>query len=389
MVIDHEFPPDVRVENEVDALVSVGHEVHVACYTLLNKKEHEKLGKAFIHRKPISKFVYKTSVGALKFPFYFNFWRKFLRNLFEKYRFDAIHIHDLPLAKVGTEFSNRYSIPFVLDLHENWPALLSISVHTKTFLGKLLSSQKQWKKYELTSCIDAQHIITVVEEAKTRLINLGVNEKKISVVSNTLNFTNFKIPNGSPDPEYVTAIYSGGINEHRGLQYVIRGIKYLHELPKPFRLWILGTGSYVDTLKQIAESEGVSNQVKFLGWKPFGEMQTYYNKADVFLIPHKKSEHTNTTIPHKLFQYMYSKRPIIASNCLPIERIITDTKAGIIYQYDDPLDFSNKLKRLFTEEPNKEVDLEKAFQAVLTKYNWEKDKEILRKIYSNKNIKTE
>ncbi len=34
MVLDHEFPPDVRVENEIEALLEADHQVHIACYTM-------------------------------------------------------------------------------------------------------------------------------------------------------------------------------------------------------------------------------------------------------------------------------------------------------------------------------------------------------------------
>ena len=34
MVLDHEFPPDIRVENEIASLHNAGHEIHVACYTM-------------------------------------------------------------------------------------------------------------------------------------------------------------------------------------------------------------------------------------------------------------------------------------------------------------------------------------------------------------------
>lgn len=383
MVLDHEFPPDVRVENELEALAVKGHQVHLASLTRKKLPSLDKFGKAVIHRKYISKFRLKTSVGALKFPFYFNFWRRYLNELFAKEHFDAIHIHDLPLAAVGFEISRKYNVKFVLDLHENWPVLLELSDHTQTFLGKLLSSYEQWKKYEVEFCNKADHVVVVVEEAKDRLVKLGIPKEKITVVSNTLNFNQFKVPDKSPDPDYFTAIYSGGINRHRGLQYVIKGLKYLKKAPKPFRLWILGAGSYVEELKHLARKEGVEQMVTFFGWQPFDEMQKYFALADLFLIPHSKSEHTDNTIPHKIFQYMYAKKPIVSSNCAPLVRIITEAKAGLVYQYDDPQDFSDKVKMLMKGEVKDRIDVDFAYQLVLEKYNWEKDSGRLLKIYEN------
>ena len=263
MILDHEFPPDIRVENEIEALTSKGHQIHIACYTFSDAAEEERKNNLLIHRKKISKFIYKSSVGALKYPFYFNFWRKFIYELFRKNKFDAIHVHDLPMAKIGYEFAQHHSIPFTLDLHENWPALLSISTHTQTFLGKILSSEKQWKEYEIEYCTKADNIIVVVEEAKTRLSKLGINEQKIKVVSNTLNFNHFELPTTKPDLNYFSMLYAGGITKHRGLQYVIQGLKHISKTNKTIRLWILGSGSYAGYLKELAKNEGVEEQVIF------------------------------------------------------------------------------------------------------------------------------
>ena len=110
MLLETEFPPDVRVENEILALTEAGHEVHLACSTRKNRPETEGFGKAIIHRKKISSFIYKSSVGCLKFPFYFHFWRKFIFTLCAKEKFDIIHIHDLPLSKIGVDVKQKFNI---------------------------------------------------------------------------------------------------------------------------------------------------------------------------------------------------------------------------------------------------------------------------------------
>jgi glycosyltransferase involved in cell wall biosynthesis len=222
-----------------------------------------------------------------------------------------------------------------------------------------------------------------VDESKERLKNLGIDENKISVVSNTLNLNHFELPQDKPDQNFITALYAGGINQHRGLQYVIKGIKHLSNISKPFRLWILGEGVYREQLEKIVKSEGVNDKVTFFGWKPYSEMQTFFGKADICLIPHVKSAHTDSTIPHKLFQYMYAEKPILASNCLPIERIVNETKSGLSYIYNNPKDFSEKVKTLIDEfNSPKIIDLNYAKQLVNNKYNWKVDSKVLLSIYN-------
>ncbi|MBN2237853.1 MAG: glycosyltransferase family 4 protein [Bacteroidales bacterium] len=384
MVLDHEFPSDIRVENEIETLITAGYDVHLACYTREKRAFLDTFGKAIIHRKSISKFIYKSSVACLKFSFYFNFWRSFLESIFKETDFDAIQIHDLPLAKVGHEFSQKYKTQFILDLHENWPALLTMAKHTNTLLGKLLSNNKQWKNYEIDYCKKADRIIVVVEESKQRLIVLNIQEQKIFVVSNTLNFKHFNLPETKPDANYVTLFYAGGITQHRGLQYVIEGLKYLKAASKPIRFWVLGTGSYINNLKKIAKQNEVENLVSFEGWRSYSEMQLFLGKADICLIPHVKSDHTDSTIPHKLFQYMYAGKPTIASDCSPIERILSQEACGFTYPYSDSKAFADRVKELMDNKGLMENMSEKGILAVEKTFNWEIESRKLLKIYSDK-----
>jgi len=383
MLLDHEFPPDIRVENEIQALHDAGHRIHLACFTQKNRAKEETTGNCIIYRKPISKLIHKTSVGAIKFPFYFNFWRSFINKLFQKEKFDAIHVHDLPLAKVGYEFANKYKAKFTLDLHENWPALLRVATHTQSLLGKFLSNNNQWEDYEKKYCNLADNVIVVVDEAKERLSNLGIDPNKITVVSNTLNLKGFEIPESSPDPNYITLLYAGGINKHRGLQYVIKGVKGFKDSNKKLRVWILGAGSFVNDLKELAKKEGVEDKVFFEGWKNYQEMQTYFGKSDYCLIPHVKNDHTDSTIPHKIFQYMYAGKPILVSNCDPIERIVNQTNSGLVYTFDNPEEFANKLKELVESSwySSKEF-ADKNKKQVIDNYNWEIESYKLNLIYS-------
>ena len=384
MVLEREFPPDIRVENEAQSLIEAGHQVIVACYTRRKKKDFEYFNdKIKIYRKKISLFIYKSSVGCLKFPFYFNFWRKFLTDLFQKEKFDVIHIHDLPLAKVGYEFKKKYKKPLIMDLHENWPAFLRISSHTNTVLGKLLSSNSQWVNYERNMIKLLDKMIVVVEEAKERLIQAGISHEKIFVVSNTLNLSGFHLPDITSNKDFVTLFYAGGMNRHRGIQIVLSALKKVINKKSNIRLWLLGEGSYKNELIKFVNKLGIQNHVNFFGWRSFNEMIELLAQSDITLIPHHKSDHTDTTIPHKLFQYMYAGKPIIASNCTPIERIIKETNTGLIYSDNNSNHLADCIYSLANNK-NKYDDMhQNGKKWVIDKYNWNIDKENLLRLYNN------
>lgn len=378
MLLESNFPPDTRVENEINALLESGHEVHMACVKTKRDSREKKFGKTIIHRMGLNELARKSSVAALSFPLYFKVWRKFVQQLMDSHHFDAVHVHDLQLARIGYEMKKRYGVEFVLDLHENWPALLKISEHTKSFLGSLLFSEKQWKNYERKYVRLADKVIVVVEEAKERIQSLGVAPDKIYVVSNTQNLEEFNFEIPAKEHDKVVFTYAGGITFHRGLQYVLKAAAQLDALD--FEIRIVGAGRFLDKLQELAKALNIEGKVHFLGWQNRDALLKIVFESDVALIPHIKSAHTDSTIPHKLFQYLYAEKPILASNCCPIERILRETGGGWTYSFDDVNELAMIMRQIIQKEYQLK-DFANGKEAVLTKYNWNVDKANLLEVY--------
>lgn len=386
MVLDHEFPPDNRVEKEARSLTEEGHKLYIACFTEEGKPFWEIINGYTIIRKPISGLRKKTSVGVLKFPFYFNFWRKFLDSILKQEHFDAIHIHDLPLAQVGLEMRKKYNLKFILDLHENWPAHLRTAKHTNTFLGKLLSSNKQWDYYEQKMTRTADAVITVVQEMNERLVKLGVNRNKLFVLQNFIELNksrlgiNYEHKISQNKEEYIL-IYSGGVTFHRGLQIAIKGLKLARVKKNKIKLWVVGDGSYLPFIKQLVNQEGLQNIVKFTGRKPYEELLEYIEHADIGIIPHLKTVQTDNSSPNKLFEYMSKGLPILSSNCNSVGRLIKESDCGKIYKHDSPEDFAKKLLQMIHSKEDIKNYSYNAKKAVKEKFNWETSKKNLFKLY--------
>lgn len=382
MILDFEFPPDIRVENEISALTLAGHNVHLACTTRRNLPAEERRGKAVIHRKAMSTFIYKSSVGCLKFPFYFNYWRRYIFNLLKYEKFDAIHVHDLPLSKIGAEVKRKYNIPLIIDLHENWPALLKYASHTQTIIGRLVSSNEQWIRYEKKMLHEADLIITIVEEARDRIASLGIETEKLCIVSNTADTESIPDYKRKRINNDFILFYGGGINRHRGLQVVFEAIKMLEDRNIKIGLQIAGSGSYKETLEKQAVSLGIESNVLFFGQKPFNEMLKLLAEADAAIIPHLRTENNDASSPNKLYQYMYLKIPVISSDCISLKRIIGETDAGFVYRNDSPADLASLLEKLYCDRQLLEEKGLNGRKAVLSKYNWNSDKERLVNAYS-------
>ena len=107
----------------------------------------------------------------------------------------------------------------------------------------------------------------------------------------------------------------------------------------------------------------------------------HISRADIALIPHIKSPHTDSTIPHKLFQYMYAGIPIIASDCDPLQRIITETDTGTCFINQDANSFADNLFKLIANDTFMDQIPGNGKKWVNEKYNWKADSKVLISIY--------
>ena len=382
MVLTSELPPDRRVENEAEALIEAGFEVHIACFTRKNLPKFETYNSIKIHRKSINSFYYKTHALLPRIKTAFRFWEPFLTRLIHQYSFDAIHIHDLPLAELAYSLKRKYGFKYVLDLHENWPVLQQISEHTQRLPGRLFFSFSDWQKYEQSAVENADRVVVVIDEMKQRLSAMHIDDTKIKIVKNTIN-----IPDDLPvvkrtlsEQDDIILFYGGGVTFHRGLQTVLQALSCLSPDSR-IKFHIVGDGRYLPTLKKMTLELKIENRVVFHGYKSQQELYVELAKSDVALIPHIKTDHTDNTIPHKLFQYMFYEKPVIATNCKPIKRIVQETNSGIIYDQNNVSALINILQTLETDPMSFKAKYSNNRKWIFEIYNWKYDAQELINLY--------
>ena len=109
--------------------------------------------------------------------------------------------------------------------------------------------------------------------------------------------------------------------------------------------------------------------------------------SDVCLVPHNDFEHTQTTIPHKLFQYMICGKPVLVSDCKPLKRIVEKANSGKIFKANDSKHLASVIEEMYH---NKESLIEygkKGQRMALNEFSWKHDAKRLVDVY--KLIETE
>lgn len=401
-MLEDTYPTDIRVRKEARALLEAGHDVMLLCYAEEGAPVTDTVHGIDVQRFPLRN-AHSGLRGFVRGAAYMTThvhreWASTLTRYVERRGIDVVHVHDLPLVKTALEVADGRDLRVVADLHENWPEAVRQYRRSDTWRRYireptyLLSTAAlpiwRLKRLERDSVRRADHVVTVVEEAKSHYVeDCGIDPEKVTVVSNVVSLDEFRTDGVEPaavDGEFVVTYVGTLGGKHRGLETVVRAIpKILSEIPGA-RLLIVGPGSkYKRTLKNLARDLDVANRVTFTGWVDFEKVPEYIAASDVCLVPHAATPHTETTVPHKLFQYMALKKPIVVTDVTPLKRIVEETRCGIVVPAGDAPAMADALMSVYVDPETAREMGQCGWRAVCERYNWESEAEKLTALYES------
>ena len=384
MVLENSFPPDERVENEIDILLKNGFHVTLVCTKREGEPGIEEKGSLTIIRIPLSRFIYKSGALALELPFYFSFWNKNLSKILDTAHFDAIHLHDLPLVEVCAGLAAKYNLPLVCDYHENRPEIMKMYHHVQSFPGKWLISVGRWLKYQVKETQKADRLILVTDEAKDYYIkNYGIDPHKIIVLPNYVVLDRFSKliqetglqPN---DHKNFMVAYFGDTGLRRGTLTILETADKLRD--RNIRFVIIGTSREHTLLEKESAIRKLEN-VTFTGWLPPAEAMKLIRSADAGICPFLRNIHHDTTYANKMFQYMALGKPVIVSDCTAQANFVNRENCGLVFEAGNSDELCDRIIKL-TDRNEYDRLSKNASACVKEKYNWENYGRRLIELYS-------
>jgi glycosyltransferase involved in cell wall biosynthesis len=222
------------------------------------------------------------------------------------------------------------------------------------------------------------HVIVVVEESRDRLMSLGVPASKMTIVMNTPSVNRGLVAGGRPatpqrrGPGDLVIVYLGLLEAPRGVGTAIDAMRDVRRRIPGARLMIIGSGRDEAIFKRQAGAVGVTDCVDFLGWLDYRDALAALQRCDVGLVPHHATASWQTTIPNKLFDYMSLGKPVIVSSARPTERIVTETRCGLVFADQDPQALAETIVAM--ADPAMREDCgRRGREAIEHRYNWEAD----------------
>ncbi len=378
---DNTYPPDIRVGKEANSLIKNGHSIHLICRNEGNQKIQENVSGVNVNRINMRQEFLIDHVTL-----FILLVRQILK-VARKNNVDILHVHDVPMAPSTILAGKVLGKKIVLDLHENYPAMIGYAGPVKKKSFGIRMVVKVLEMMERFSCRMADHIIVVEKEAKDRLQEeMGIPENKITIVSNHADITKLdEVGNEDIHLKQPNIVYSGGLSLHRGMDTVLEALEIVNQDREVYLYIIGGKEREIQVLgldKQMKELK-LEDKIEMTGWISFSDSISYVKKSDVCIIPHHSNPHTESTIPHKIFQFMYLRKPILVSDVGPLKRVVDGTNSGLVFKAGDAIDLAQKINKILNSKEQWEAMGDNGRKAVQERYNWNMESRKLISLYDN------
>jgi len=240
----------------------------------------------------------------------------------------VLFIRHIKLAGFVLKFRKLIKNPVVFEVHE----IFSMNADTE---------RKRQRMRDLETMVyrRVDAIISISRSIREYLVSAGIPAESIRVVHNGIETEWLERERKAPGA-YIC--YTGSLYPWKGVDTLISAMRFL----PGEKLLIVGGGSRIEDLKQLARKEEVAGRVEFVGAVPRAAIQEYLSRSKVAILPNVPSVPSQFSSPLKLFEYMAYGIPIVASDMPVFQEILTHGENAILFKPGDPVALAKGVKTL-------------------------------------------
>jgi glycosyltransferase involved in cell wall biosynthesis len=247
--------------------------------------------------------------------------------LFSRGRYDAIHSHE-EAGVLGVWLSRRLGIPHLYDMHSSLPQQLANFRYSKS---KLLSWVFERAEHQMVH--GSQVVITICQDLQDTVQAMGAGDRAV-LIENVMGGDVEPVPGPGREalraqwgigPTQPVVLYTGTFEKYQGLDLLIDAAVQLgRAIPDVVVLVVGGTPDQVAETRARAEAAGAP--LTFVGQRPPHDIPHFVDACDVLVSP--RISGTNT--PLKIYSYLRSGRPIVATNLRTHTQVLSDDTAVLV-----------------------------------------------------------
>ena len=295
---------------------------------------------------------------------------------------DVFHFHDPELIFVGALLKLLTRKKVFYDVHENVPKQILNKEWIKPWLRKLLSGV-----YRLGERMTLPFIDKIIIAEDSYWDNYANFKEKVVAVKNypLLSYSKTAPLDEAKGNGPVRLIYVGRLSKIRGIMEILEALLILVNEKKHDNLVldVIGTGSD-ELLKEITtfiDTHELGRLVNLHGQMPHDEVYSYLYKSNIGLAILHPDPNYVESLPTKMFEYMSTKLPVIASDFPLWAGILKNSKCGITVDPLDPNKIADAIEYLLNNHGICVKMGENGRRAVEEKFSWEVEQGRLLTVY--------
>jgi glycosyltransferase involved in cell wall biosynthesis len=310
--------------HRIRALTALGHEVDLVTYpfgadvTMPGLRVFRAMRPPFVRRIGIGPSLAKVPLDAL---LALTAARRALAG-----GYDAVHSHEEG-GLIGVGLAALMRVPHLYDMHSSLPQQLNNFAFSRSrllrrlFLGieRLMIRRS---RAVIVICPSLQDTVRAIDpQARTILIENAPgsaedepDEAAIAAIRPRFGF----------GPATPVVLYTGTFEAYQGLDLLFDAMAMVRAARPDARLLLAGgKPDQVARAREQARAAGIDEITVFAGERPASEIPAFLRACDVLVSP--RSRGTNT--PLKIYQYLRSGRPIVATRLLTHTQVLDDETA--------------------------------------------------------------
>jgi glycosyltransferase involved in cell wall biosynthesis len=350
-------PFDRRVWQEATTLRAHGYEVSIICPTGKGcEKQYELIDGVHIHRYALPREAEGITAYAIEYSSAIFHSFRLAWKIHRARGFDAIHACNPPdlLFLVGGFFKFAFRKKFVFDHHDITPELYEAKFARRDIFYRLIVLCER-----LTFKIADISIATNESYRRIAINRGGMDPEKVYVVRSGPKVDRLRI---LPPKEELKrgrkflVGYLGVMGKQEGIDYLLHAAAHIvRDMGRSdVHFGLVGAGTSLEEMKQLAADLGVSDHITFTGRVPDQELLEMLNTADVCVNPDVANEMNDKSTMNKIMEYMALGKPIVQFDLT--EGRFSAQGAALYAKKNDPVDMANKIVALL-DDPEKRQEM--------------------------------
>jgi glycosyltransferase involved in cell wall biosynthesis len=271
---------------------------------------------------------------------------------------------------------------------------ISRNGNSHRFFSKFINSiqSRGHKKFEKNILQKSNEIVVLSKFTKDKLINIHqILEEKIKVIPGGVNLNKFSPVEDKNEIRERLNIPSNKIIlftvrnlvQRMGLENLIIAFNDLIKQNVEINLVIGGEGKLKTGLMALARSFGIEDHIHFVGFIPEEKLPSYYQMADLFVLPTKELEGFGLVT----LEALASGLPVLGTPIGGTKEILGGFNDDFIFENTEPQSISKKILekyKIIRENPQMWEEIrQRCRKFVERNYSWEKNVDALEELFVN------